>query len=540
MGVTINSVPDSISLSKNPILFELGTDNYVSSAGAKSLWRFEFTTDPEDGDTLEIGSDAMSVSSVTFTCKDTPTIPSLHFEPPGVLSTEDWLDTKVIPVLLANPFISLVYDVYRTGSSLVLRGLDYGDEYDVDTLTATGFTINISLTQNGVDLTLEDPYKVRVRIHMNENFNSLQFTHRSAWFYFTPNEDGDLTLDLSKQITELIDEVDLPIHSLAVMSQSTKTVRKFFIEAAEHYGSAPWDESSTISDKFTAIKGGYSTYDQQESFYSDFVTGKKFLTNRGDNIRVSAYTKDFLHLVFNHVRQSSEDVLVKVTVYYKDGTDHTATLFTDSSMEIGDVWTFPVGFAQNSMGSFQPSKEAYKYKIWLEGAIVPLEAIGPIIFWIEEASTIPAGATYNEHHLACAIQYFNSFGYLETVQCEGAKRLSTEASRESMLIDLPDEPGPEDLESHSYAISMQDVLEVSSGPLTKQNAFAIREALLSEVVYFAPNTYINGTERFAANIEPESVIMLEHGRDNQQSYSLKFTLRFNAQIANSGHNAIWV
>jgi hypothetical protein len=158
----------------------------------------------------------------------------------------------------------------------------------------------------------------------------------------TPNPDGTAIFDISS----ILDQPHEMVFDNSYLSKAVEYPLRAFniqVQPGERYINSQGllvENWFTVSSIFQMIKGGLSPRQNAmmkalgQTYYSKYITGRKFLTPRpwGDTVHPTQPVKLWLMVVADY--QS----LFKVKAYYSDGTDATATseliLNTDSLYEL--------------------------------------------------------------------------------------------------------------------------------------------------------------------------------------------------------------
>lgn len=508
MALTIEQQPPAVVLAGNPLPFTVHTDQHVTSAGTKALVRVQFTEAelPTVGDAINLESAVLGVD-YTFQCTASPSGLTQFAAPSAGQSVADYLDAVLIPALLATSGMHSNYTAYRVGDELRIEALDFGASYTLGTFNLSGFAPTVNSTA-GVDLELAGA-KIRGRVRLAKTYTNGTPIY-SSWFYLDPDNEGRAEFDCAELVRLLWESLDTPNQDLATLKRNTLTIRRFSLELAEHIGSDPFTQPLTVTPPFVAVLGGFSTYDQDLDFATQAAGA--WLTNRKSGVLHQPATVDFLHFL------TAPDLVAgpatgKARVFYTDGTTADQDIWSFANLEPSNLYTTPFGFQSLNLDTLNPSKEAYRFEVWVEHA---------------SAEIVPHfSAQLNPKHFAgFQIQYRNSYGLVETLQTEGARSVTSNTRRKVMQV-LPESEGPEARRSTAFEISSEPRIQVNTGPVHLDQAPALEEIPLSRHVWFVTNT----GQRFACEVRPGQITKHVVAPDNPACVEQTFTLVLDRQTA---------
>lgn len=483
MAITINSTPNAWSLSKDPLVFNVSSDQYVQTAGVKAKRTIVFDNEPGLTDLLRMNSNTIGadpyiefefVAAVTSANSGN----AIRVRPSGY-STADWIDEHVVPNLRANSLIDLNYNVFRSGDEVCIEARETGPEQSFTTFSGVGFDADASVNTVGVDAVFTPDYSIRVKLFLEESFGSGTFIE-SSLFNFKPELDGSLSIDLSEKADELFDDLGIPSDvSMSGVELNVKGVRKFYAAFADHYGLEPFSLPSTVSDAINLMKGsirkdhGYTSTTE----FQDLVNQRKFLTNQTGLVQTkrSQYV-GFVHFIqWYNTELLNEDVLVKAKVYYTDGSITTTALPAFTDLVIGGLYYLQCGFDALGLNLLEPLKTPYKYELWVESSSFALEIAAPKMFHLMPSVSY-----------SWTVAFRNGFGLFETFLLDGSQDEKIAVNSDTIRVGLDGGGEHQDSDKVAFNIFSEGALELTSGILEENQMDGFIDLIMSPFHWVFP------------------------------------------------------
>lgn len=370
MAITISTQPGNYRLTRDIQAFVVTGTDFVITEGVKHEFVVSFTQDPEAGDTLAIASAFIDPEQVfsfvgppfqnyVFNGED------IRIRTGGV-TIEDWIDSSVIPGLMANALINEHYELYRDGTNLVIRALEFGPAYNLTNFLPSGFTVSGSNTA-GVLPEYTPDYKIRARVNLETAFESTEY-HRSPWYYFTPDANGQLQLDLSQKLDELFHWPEIITTFGLTPQKRTQEVRRFFVEFSEWYGEDPLSNPIVRSSLRTVMKGASRAHSLPTNLLEAKWAIRQWLTGYtqaewdGEQI-VDISIRHTLFCLLNWTNQNAGGTLrSRARVFYTDGSSQEQVLQPLTGARSGELWCVQCGFFFNGLQNLS-SETPYAYEI---------------------------------------------------------------------------------------------------------------------------------------------------------------------------------
>ncbi len=524
MAIVIMQDPGNVSAvhgTKEPIVIRVRGTEYVLQAPGQSLNNTTFLTLPAVGNTILV-SFANQPTTITFVANGGSRTPRTQcFAAAAGETVADFLNNKFIPVLRENPiFDGCEYSVSGPSSILSIQTVEQAAASI--TLSATGFNIQSSNQVANVGEFRAD-YFIRMMIHCTLTQQGSRYSLRSPWLYFKPtldpNNQAVVEQDISRLIEEIIPGDDLWSESDASAALAVDSVRKCFVKIQEYYPDSLGTSAHTVTRNWRVLKGG------RESFARPFpittTHGRKFLTNR-DNVFTDIRMIDWLHFIVP-AKASPENIFrvsLEVVSFYGSLTQFYPDI-TIPNAETGAIVKIPAGYKQMDAHEEVPDPKRYT---------VSIQEVTPLNNVVIEVCKI----TFNimpESDYVSSLQYYNSFGLLESILLNGSVVAVREWARKFEYVDMPLNPKKEDHPELAYDI-MQDLsFECVTGPLSKQSWSAAGDVMLSHKHYWTD--IVNKNNRHAVVLEKGKAEIGAYNPDGSGYSVVPMKLRFPVTKVNS-------
>lgn len=468
MAITLATGPQILALSRNPIEFELVTDNRILVAGTKALLKISVTGACTDGESFTL---AWQDNSETFTFRNAPDNSGNELLATAAPDSA-WFNIVVNQLkenfALYRDF-NISWDVIPSGPPFfgipvfVLEAKEAGTDYSLTITESMTFIASHSNTA-GVNKSVRPNFKIFFQVYVY-NGSAPELIYET---YQDPNDQEACTFNIQEVLDAYVD-YDFPSLSLAAIQKCSNVSRKYFVRYAESLDGDIQKVTST-SDYYVLL-GGLTKQDFADNdFYLDhLLVNKNFLTWHDTQKIVQKEQKEYLYF-FQYDAFTSLNLRVMFT--YTDNTTGTFTVLTLGVATQYDTIRMPAGYDQLSLDSFA-TKEVKKYKVWL---------------------TNSAGTTVSEEReyiieTECRMdeRYFifgNSQGGVDTLRTYGDHVSSIDIDYELSEKILPSGYALEDGEIVKTAIAYGDKFEVSTGYLiSREYKEYLKELLITGNVF---------------------------------------------------------
>jgi hypothetical protein len=273
--ISVVQQPPLVSLSDNPVVFNLATNNLYVNTGVVAICDITITTSHTHGQSFTL---SYLEHDLTFTCSSSPNTSGLQYPTkPAGQSLYEWVE--ILASYLSQNYI-LSSDFLITAASNVVRftAKEKGVDYELSISGApTGTTI--STFQTGVDVDPRPNFKLLVQLFKSNATDQLLGEELQD-----PNDDLQCWFDEAEYLrSELMSDFTFP-EGASKLIDHPESVVKYYIRHAEMYGSPPVVKALVTEDSLYAICGGIdwvrlSRYNlQSTSWYDRFCYNHMFLS----------------------------------------------------------------------------------------------------------------------------------------------------------------------------------------------------------------------------------------------------------------------
>jgi hypothetical protein len=527
MAIIISQEPSSFSpihATKEPIIINARGTEYILTAPVVPRLIFTFNTFPSIGNTFT-WNDGSEGGDITFIATGATRSPGIEcFVPSSGQTMVDWVNNVFVPVLREIPnFENYQISVGGPSSTITLTGLSAFDAGPF--ATGSGYTFTSTNTAGNAGAFRED-YFIRLRIAMNANQQNPIYPIRSRWYYFKPliNDLGQAYIeqDIGRLVEELMEENDL----WPVDDENFATVffdaRKFYVSIQEFYsdslGTSPYLNTSVVR----ALRGGREVFARTFNIPGHF--NEKFITNRRI-VYTDRRLPDWCYFIEPAVGTTNKIVMF-VDVVDEEGAPHFFTKFTIPKVEQGRIVKVPCGYDQLELTTPIPAK---KYSIRIEELTATNEFV----------RSIAKGLTFvllPESDYVSGLQYYNSFGLLESVLLNGSIEAVVEWSRSFENVDLPIEPKIENHNEIAYEVEKQLIFSCTTGPISKESWSAANDILLSKKHYWVD--VVGKRIRHAVKLEKGKSSIPAFNPDGVSTVQMPLKIAFPSSKTSSTANGI--
>lgn len=346
MAISINSDPPSVGLVRNPLNFNVETDNYIQTSGVKAVSEFEFTDIPSTNETLIFDWNGITV---TMTCVAADTQDDSGNQFPGDSGGQtlaQWL-AGVAQYFKDNHYINEDFTVTYDATSLIFTSRVTGEAYEI-TFTGTAQGTG-SVTTQGTDTVYAENFFIAATIYIEDEYGSGVYTKLPAVFH-KPDDDQVADFDVSEYLDAYLSaktNLNLPAYNQSAASIAEKLSKRYYVEFAEFYGDPATFKKIYTSKTLRAIKAGV-TKTEWKRFSSGNWAGLYFapanqvvahqaniLTWRKERY-VTETQQEFIYYLIPTSEATEKQLVLKATIHYTDGSNETVTALDGILTENGD------------------------------------------------------------------------------------------------------------------------------------------------------------------------------------------------------------
>lgn len=473
MSLTIenlSSIPN-ISLARNPMVFEVSSDDIWDTVGVPSVQTFQFDEDPSDGDTLEFQSGVIS-QQVKFRFKTTPAASTDIAI--GDYTTEAWTRT-VVDKLNKNYFLKTYYIIEYDGTSghkikftARASGTSYTLTFVDDSFLIT--TVNITGAANGVR---KKNFRIVAQIYTSSD-GGTTFDYLVD-IVNVPDDEGVTSFDLSPFIQSVFSVPSLPAYNDNQMSILTDRAKIYHVNFFEYGDDPPVYYIGIVTDDLVTLDGGMAalSFPDYKDLETDFIQDGRWLSLMPSKREVTA-DQQLYGTFYNYA--SATSVSLKCTIYYSDGTSKEYSPIYFQTVQQADVLQFPQGFNQLGLENVDSSKTPVKYTVSVINA-----ASGAII------SRVLTFVLVDNHVNERFFLFYGSMSNWESLRTTGDQEDSLKVDKEELIRIRPDDYSSTDIERDGELMELTEPKEVATGAIEKDELEGALEILSSEHVYLVEN-----------------------------------------------------
>ncbi len=522
MAITILTDPGSQSplhACKEGIFLKVRGTEYMLQTPTKSSVSFTFTQDPIAGQSLVLSILGGSYP-IPFIALNTPRPSGSCYVRSVGQSLRDWIINNLF---LAMNEIAVLNDfdfaVSGPSSVVTITSNDFKNYFLA--ATGTGFvTTNGSI--GGSAGNLREDYNIRIRAHMNDTQQGVVFSVKSQWHYFKPvieNGNAELTVDMGEILSELFSQEDIPAENNQLWTVLSLSARKVYLKVSEHYGDEPENNPNVVTNTFRVVKGGRDPIERTEPLGS--IAKPQFLTNRSQ-VYTDARLYDWLYF-HEPLVAAGNKLFLRTRTQYVGGSIVERLTQQIIPSEQGRIVRVPCGFNQLELNTFSGTPIAYSCDIVVTNTsnVVTEAFISPIWFKLLEESDYRSG-----------LQYFNTFGFLESIVLDGSANAVMEWSRRIERIEQSSVVTKNTHREIGYETQKELVLNVTTGPVNKNTWGSLGDLFLSKKLFFVEFIATNCT-RFACQLDKGKTSLGVYNPDGDAFTQVPLTLKFTAEQTHS-------
>lgn len=482
MAVSFNKIPRGQLFAKDPIRFEVASNNYVITPETKPFLTASFTgAGCANGNQIIItinGATILLLFGNTTPANEADGQQNYLCTQGNFASVSAWLD-YLIPALKNNFLLMSYFDVVRTPSGFILTSKlshTIGGLYFMANSTFNTFNTVAPAVYRSNYLMLMD-------IWVEENYRQGNFK-KVATIEHEPDKDSKAWFDVAPFVLPYLGADLPPIATTGIAAGLCNEMQKRYNVSIYEQSGTPPVFSAVVQGSHT--RGGYA----QRGGFSFQSFNKDYTLHKGQNAthwiwQCWASPKPTLTMQpeYLYFRKMANNVArVRLVLTYQDGTtDSFNNHFSSvdfSTFAINDIIWLSAGYSQLGIDAIKnANKKVARYSLQLTNSSnFPLYA--PFVFEVDHRHYI------NKQTLLFA----NSWGAMETIVLKGnmKRQLATEATAFSSA--LPVGYNPEAGQDNFFDERGNESMEVATGFYSKAYVDYLRELLLNNrFVYLIEN-----------------------------------------------------
>lgn len=454
--LTIMSQPIGIEFSKNPILFQLTTDNYEINPPQKGGFKLDLGTGLNTGSSITLAFTDLENNQQhthTITAKSNPNSSGTQIpDNTQMYSYQDYAELAVKLLsnsILLQSYFDITYEISNSTIYIYLLG---------DNITASNTTydprINTIATAAG---STKENFKIIADIYLSGK----KLTRLQA----IPDSSNAVEFDISSIIDSELEtqEPTLPAFGIGEVIDPPR----FFIKAMEQQEGAGVDTVVFSS----GAKAQYASVEMPRLY----IDTPLLLSNKGLYNRTSR-TAPMFHSFLN-LTGSEQYIKAQFKIIYSDGT---TTTWIDASTPFHllpyQILQYPTGYEELNIEAFEPDKL-------------------PILYQVRFANQADTALTdvdtyeiVEPHPLERILLFRNHFGVWETLRTTGrwAKniKLSRQLATQARAASITEARG----KKYQYQAATTNTWRIRTGYLSTSEMQGAADILSSTAVYWVKDT----------------------------------------------------
>lgn len=503
MAISIIKQPKKTVWSRNPVVFQVSTDNRYIQEGKEFLAELDFQEGAIDGYFFQL---TWNGNNSIFTFKDTPDDSGLQI--PTKQSEQTLLEWIEIVSNSLNSYFLFSDDFFISfkNGKIEIKSKLKKESMNVALIgSSAGLPMSLYIIDYAIDQILRENFALFVNLFLQDsegNFNSFS---RSV---IEVDDQNKAIWDIQEYLTAglLYPTEPRPPFETNLIHKESISARKFYLSFGEMFGYPQQMRQLKSTDHFTALLGGVDLEHEQKYSLPEFLqdgTINKWINNFPSK-NILAQQRDYACIV--NFGESIPIVKLEIFFFYPDN------LVIKKEVEIGSWNTnvklhIPVGI------------EAFSELL--------NEDIGlPISFSISiknGTSRISNSSSYQIEHrffpYSRIFLFMNSLGCYESIFSSGKSDISYAVEKNEKALEQSLERTVSEGNLKEIDISLRNEIKVNSGYMPKAEINKFRDFILSKSKYI----FHEGAYRPIV-LESNSINEFQDGNNlNAISFTVKFS-----------------
>lgn len=510
MSVSVEHSPAAVSLAKNPVVFELESDNVFSSVGTSARHRMEITALPTNGDTWNFKwlNDGIDLT-FTFTSGSLGTS-GLNL-PIGGANANEFVDDFLLPALRNNYYINRDFTVYRNAGFTYWEAREPGTAYDIS-FTSGNQAWNNGFVQDraGVDKAARDNFRIVLELYLRYSGDSNYVRLERNKVPFENKVVFDLSETLRTRTKFLLPEPDR-LTTLDTDVQNTE----YYVRYGEAFGNPLQVQRMRQGDELRSIVGGLNLRDSRALTFLDDLTDDFLTWNKAPKIREDQ--PYFLTWLNNTIYTG---FWLMMDLFEQDGTLISQRLVINFSLPEKHQITLPAHYTRAITGASLNGKTVDHYDVYLQRAGTTLLVSSKITVKINR-EPLPDVA-----YLA----FRNNLGALDFFVMRGEKSVMALLSQEVSKLQEQYDDDYTAIGDAVYNTRLVESMKLHTGFLTKDESYAFIDFLSSEQRYL-----LVGDVYMPVNVEGSDFTIASTNSDTNNSHTIIVSLKEEENFSDAGN-----
>jgi|GEM_PF-2084599 len=510
MSVSVENSPEEVCLAKNPVVYELESNNVFSSVGTTARHRMEITSLPTNGDTwnfkwLNDGID------LTFTFTTGSLGNSGLNLPIGGANANEFVDDYLLPALRNNYYINRDFTVYRNAGFTYWEAREAGTDYDIS-FTSGPQAWNNGFIQDraGVDKASRDNFRIILELY-------LRYSGESVFKRLERNKvpfENKVLFNLSETLRSR-NKFLLPEPDRLTVFDSEAQNTEFYVRYGEAFGDPLEVQKMTDGPVLKSIVGGLNLRDSRSvSFFNDltddFLTWNKAPKLREDQPYFLTWINATIYTGF----------WLMMDLFEQDGTLISQRLVLNFTLPINEQVTLPAHYTRATTGATLNGATVDHYDVYLQRAGTTQLVSSKIRVQIDRAPIPDIGY----------IAYRNNLGAIEYFAMRGEKEVMVSLQQKIAMLQERFDDDYSAIGDAVYNTRLVEKMTLYTGFLTKDESYAFIDLLSSEQRYL-----LVGAVYLPISLAENNYSIASTNSDENNSHSVTVSLREEENFSDAGN-----
>lgn len=466
MAIQINKQPQKVSWSRNPMIYELESDNRFSAAGSKFMGQI-IVADALNGNTFTLTWNGVSHGFSFRTVPDSSGL-QLSVKDPSV-SSSVFAERMASELRLYYPLINS-FDITVSTNVIVFLAKEKGSDSHI-TYSGSSYPGGTwSQLAAGVSPVMRDNFALLAEIALIRPNGTLESFSKSV---IELDEENKAVWDVQEYLTAalLADGGARPDLDEVSIWKEVQSTQRFCLLVAEMYGSTQVIQKLKRTDEVLAVLGGLPSDRMDDRLPYMYMDGSvnKWVSHPGTK-RISRYQMDYASII-NWGTDKVGDIIVKCRVSYSDERIVVGVLGTVLNWAYGEKLVVPCGLEW--IGSVMGD---------VDGEVVSVD------LWCEmdgdRLSTDYSLLLDNRYHMhANILLYQNSLGCWESLYTYGKCEHGYAIERNGAVFEPLVYGSKYDAKKKELDVEIRDEIKINTGFFDRDMIKRFRDFMLSRNKY---------------------------------------------------------
>lgn len=510
MSVSVVHSPPAVSLAKNPVVFELDSNNVFSSVGTLAAVRMEITSLPANNDTWQFKWLAGGVD-LTFTFVNGSLGTSGLSLPIAGSTVNDFIDNHLLPAMRANYYINRDFDVYRSGVFTYWEAKRPGTDYDITFISGNqSWNNGMVLHRAGANQTARLNFRIVLEIY-------LRYAGETDFIRLERNKIpiGDKVIfDLSETLRNRNAFLLPEPNRLTAFDTNVQNV-EYYVRYGEAFGEPLAVQRMTEVALKRSICGGLNSRDDRSTDFLADVANDFLTWNKAPEIRED---QPYFLTWLNTTSNSSFWLLMDL-FDSEDDLISSRLVLTFNVAQYKQI-TLPAHYTRAVNGASLNGRVVSRYDVYIQRASTT------VIVGNKLNVTIDREPLPDLQYVA----YRNNLGAYETLAMRGERDAMATIEQQVAKLLARYDSDYKGIADAVYNTKMVEKMTLRSGYLNEENAFAFLDFLASEQRYL-----VIGDVHLPIQIENATYPVTRTNKFEDHTYSCTAVLKTEENYSDAGN-----